>query len=71
MIGRVGTVFGEHGVNISSAAVGREPPGYDSEDPGDLAVMAVTTDGPIPADVIDAIVAMEGFVAGRAVALEG
>ncbi len=32
MIGRVGTVFGQHGVNISSAAVGREPPGYDSED---------------------------------------
>ena len=29
MIGRVGTVFGEHGVNISAAAVGREPPGYD------------------------------------------
>ena len=29
MVGRVGTVFGEHGVNISSAAVGREPPGYD------------------------------------------
>ena len=65
MVGRVGTVFGEHGVNISSAAVGREPPGYDSDERSDLAVMAVTTDGPIPADVIDAIVAMEGFVAGR------
>ena len=25
MIGRVGTVFGEHGVNIDSAAVGRQP----------------------------------------------
>ena len=25
MIGRVGTVFGEHGVNIVSAAVGAEP----------------------------------------------
>ena len=71
MIGRVGTVFGQHGVNISSAAVGREPPGYDSEDAGDLAVMAVTTDGPIPTDVVDAIVAMDGFLAGRAVALVG
>jgi D-3-phosphoglycerate dehydrogenase len=70
MVGRVGTVFGEHGVNISAAAVGREPPGYDETPRGDLAVMAVTTDGPIPAEVIDAIVATDGFIAGRSVALE-
>jgi D-3-phosphoglycerate dehydrogenase len=69
MVGRVGTVFGEHGVNISAAAVGREPPGYDEAKGGDLAVMAVTTDGPIPAAVIDAIVATDGFIAGRSVAL--
>jgi D-3-phosphoglycerate dehydrogenase len=69
MVGRVGTVFGRHGVNISAAAVGREAPGYDGEDPGDLAVMAVTTDQPVPPSVIEEIVAMEGFVAGRAVAL--
>jgi D-3-phosphoglycerate dehydrogenase len=71
MVGRVGTVFGAHGVNISAAAVGREPPGYDSADSGDLAVMAVTTDGPIPPEVIDEIVALDGFVAGRSVALTG
>jgi D-3-phosphoglycerate dehydrogenase / 2-oxoglutarate reductase len=71
MVGRVGTVFGEHGVNISAAAVGREPPGYDEHaDRGNLAVMAVTTDSPIPAEVIDAIVATDGFIAGRSVALE-
>jgi D-3-phosphoglycerate dehydrogenase len=70
MVGRVGTVFGTHGVNISAAAVGREPPGYDHAE-RDLAVMAVTTDGPVPAEVVDAIVAMEGFIAGRAVALAG
>jgi D-3-phosphoglycerate dehydrogenase / 2-oxoglutarate reductase len=69
MIGRVGTVFGEHGVNISAAAVGREPPGYDETKRGDLAVMAVTTDSPIPGAVIDAIVATDGFIAGRSVAL--
>jgi D-3-phosphoglycerate dehydrogenase / 2-oxoglutarate reductase len=69
MVGRVGTVFGQHGVNISAAAVGREPPGYDETKRGDLAVMAVTTDGPIPAEVIDAIVATDGFIAGRSVAL--
>jgi D-3-phosphoglycerate dehydrogenase / 2-oxoglutarate reductase len=71
MVGRVGTVFGQHGVNISAAAVGREPPGYDETRRGDLAVMAVTTDGPIPAEVIDAIVATDGFIAGRSVALTG
>ena len=40
MIGRVGTAFGEHGVNIVSAAVGA---GADGEE----AVMALTTDAPV------------------------
>jgi D-3-phosphoglycerate dehydrogenase len=68
MVGRVGTVFGAHGINISAAAVGRQPPGDRG---GDLAVMAVTTDSPIPQSVIDEIVASEGFIAGRAVTLDG
>jgi D-3-phosphoglycerate dehydrogenase / 2-oxoglutarate reductase len=67
MVGRVGTAFGAHGVNISSAAVGRQPPGADG---GDLAVMAITTDGPIPAAVVDEIVAGDGFIAGRTIALD-
>ncbi len=68
MIGRVGTVFGAHDVNIVSAAVGRQP---DDRADGDdrLAAMAVTTDAPVPAAVIDEIVAGEGFVAGRTVSL--
>jgi D-3-phosphoglycerate dehydrogenase / 2-oxoglutarate reductase len=65
MIGRVGTCFGEHGINISSAAVGHLPDNGD----GDLAVMVVTTDQPVAAPVIDRIVSLDGFVAGRAVAL--
>jgi len=65
MIGRVGTVFGAHGVNISSAAVGRDPAG-DGPDDG-LAAMAVTTDAPVPREVVDEIVASEGFVDGRTV----
>ena len=48
MIGRVGTVFGEEGVNIISAAVGAEAG-------GDLAVMAMTTDAPVRAATIDRI----------------
>jgi D-3-phosphoglycerate dehydrogenase len=66
MIGRVGTAFGAHGVNISSAAVGRQPPGTGRSD---LAVMAITTDAAIPQAVIDEIVASDGFLAGRAVPL--
>jgi D-3-phosphoglycerate dehydrogenase len=61
MIGRVGTVFGQHGVNIDSAAVG-------AGDNGDgQAVMAVTCQGAVPAKVIDEIVKIDGFVDGRAV----
>ncbi|HEX2071778.1 MAG TPA: phosphoglycerate dehydrogenase [Thermoleophilaceae bacterium] len=65
MIGRVGTVLGEAGVNIVSAAVGRQP---DDAETGE-AVMVVTADAPVPQDVVDAIVASDGFVAGRTVSL--
>jgi D-3-phosphoglycerate dehydrogenase len=65
MIGRVGTCFGQQGINISSAAVGHMP--EDGEE--GLAVMVVTTDQPVPQAVIDQIVGLDGFVAGRAVAL--
>jgi D-3-phosphoglycerate dehydrogenase len=66
MVGRVGTALGAHGINISNAAVGRQPPG---EGGGDIAVMAVTTDTAVPAEVVDEIVATDGFQAGRAVDL--
>jgi D-3-phosphoglycerate dehydrogenase len=70
MIGRVGTIFGGHGVNIVSAAVGRQPDDEDgSPRDGASAVMAITTDAPVPQAVIDEIVASEGFLAGRAVTL--
>jgi D-3-phosphoglycerate dehydrogenase len=68
MIGRVGTCFGRHGVNISAAAVGRQPPGEDGG-PTDVAVMAVTTDVPVPNAVLEEIVAGDGFLAGRSVSL--
>ena len=45
MIGRVGTAFGEEGVNIISAAVG-------AESGGDVAVMALTTDAPVRPDAV-------------------
>jgi D-3-phosphoglycerate dehydrogenase len=68
MMGRVGTMLGEHGVNISSAAVGRQPPGADGHG-NDVAVMVVTTDSTVPAALVDEIARSDGFLAGRAVSL--
>jgi D-3-phosphoglycerate dehydrogenase / 2-oxoglutarate reductase len=67
MLGRVGTALGEAGVNIISAAVGRRPD-EDAEADGE-ATMVVTADARIPQEVVDEIVASDGFVAGRTVSL--
>jgi D-3-phosphoglycerate dehydrogenase len=61
MIGRVGSIFGEHGVNIASAAVGAEP--------GAEAVMALTTENAAPDALIEEISSLDGFHDGRAVNL--
>jgi D-3-phosphoglycerate dehydrogenase len=68
MLGRVGTLFGQHGVNIISAAVGRLPDEHPGDD-GHLAAMAITTASPVPTEVVQQIVSSEGFVAGQTVAL--
>jgi D-3-phosphoglycerate dehydrogenase / 2-oxoglutarate reductase len=62
MIGRVGEVFGRHGVNIHSAAVG-------AGEGADEAVMVVTTSAPVPQELIDEIVGLGDFHSGRAVSL--
>jgi D-3-phosphoglycerate dehydrogenase / 2-oxoglutarate reductase len=69
MIGRVGTIFGAHGINISSAAVGHTPDGAAGGDDRRLAAMVVTTDAPVPDAVVQEIVASEGFVNGWSVDL--
>jgi D-3-phosphoglycerate dehydrogenase / 2-oxoglutarate reductase len=85
MIGRVGTIFGGHGINISSAAVGHSPNGETASVDGErrpagggtttaegehgLAAMVVTTDVAVPGEVVDEIVALEGFVGGWAITL--
>jgi D-3-phosphoglycerate dehydrogenase / 2-oxoglutarate reductase len=68
MLGRVGTAFGRHGVNIVSAAVGRQPDENATGD-GALAAMAITTTSPVPRAVVQEIVSSDGFVAGQTVAL--
>jgi D-3-phosphoglycerate dehydrogenase len=69
MIGRVGTIFGAHGINISSAAVGHVPDGRETADDRRLAAMVVTTDAAVPRSVVQEIVASDGFVNGWSVDL--
>jgi D-3-phosphoglycerate dehydrogenase len=66
MIGRAGTCFGAAGVNINSAAVGHVP---EDGGNGGVAVMVLTTDGPVPEEVLAEILADDGFLAARFVPL--
>jgi D-3-phosphoglycerate dehydrogenase len=68
MIGRVGTIFGAHGINIRSAAVGHTPDGL-AGDERRLAAMVVTTDAAVADGVVEEIIALEGFVDGWSVDL--
>lgn len=47
-IGTIGTKLGEHGINIAKMQVGRQAPGGE-------AVMVLTVDQKVPADVVDEI----------------
>jgi D-3-phosphoglycerate dehydrogenase len=69
MVGRIGTAFGEAGVNIVSAAVGRHDDVDGAPIDGSEAVMVVTTDGPVPDAVVDEVVAGDGFASGRTITL--
>jgi D-3-phosphoglycerate dehydrogenase len=62
MIGKVGTIFGEEGVNIVSAAVG-------AEEGGEHAVMALTTDAAVSPETIGRILQLDGFAVGHPVDL--
>jgi D-3-phosphoglycerate dehydrogenase len=68
MLGRAGTAFGAAGVNIISAAVGRQP---ECAQPGaeGLAAMAITTSEPVPGTVVEEITSSDGFVLGQTVSL--
>jgi D-3-phosphoglycerate dehydrogenase / 2-oxoglutarate reductase len=64
VIGTVGTVLGEAGVNIASMEVGRR-------EAGGLALMGLTVDSPIPEDVIAQIVQAVGMKSARSITLPG
>ena len=48
VIGRVGTILGEHGINIATMEVAREAAGGP-------ALMGLTVDGPVPPDVVEEV----------------
>jgi D-3-phosphoglycerate dehydrogenase len=60
MLGRVGTLLGAHGINISTATQGVQ----HADD--DLNVVIVVTDADIPADVMRVVLAEPGVLDGRA-----
>ncbi len=63
MLGRIGTAFGDAGINIVSAAVGH------GKLESDEAVLIVTTDAPVPAAVLEAVMAAADFFDARAISL--
>ncbi len=62
MIGKVGSMFGQEGVNIGSAAVGAEAD-------GSKAVMVVTADAPVSSRTIGSILGLDGFDSGYSIEL--
>jgi D-3-phosphoglycerate dehydrogenase / 2-oxoglutarate reductase len=63
VIGRVGTILGEAGINIASMEVGRK-------EAGGLALMGLTVDSPIPVEVLERIVETVGMKSARSIALD-
>ncbi len=63
MIGRIGTLLGEAGINIANMAVSRNRPQA-------RALMALTLDSPIPPELLERIRAEPGLSDPRAIVLE-
>jgi D-3-phosphoglycerate dehydrogenase len=63
MIGKVGTIMGEAGVNIADMALGRGPA-------GEHALMVLATDSAVPPDAIDRLRAQPGILDAKAIELD-
>ncbi len=64
MLGRIGTAFGDAGINIVSAAVGHRGDAESGE-----AIVVVTADAPVPSSVLDSMMATSDFFDARAISL--
>jgi D-3-phosphoglycerate dehydrogenase len=67
MVGRIGALLGDRGVNIEQAAVGYHQDAEGTR--GEHAVMVITTDKPVSAGSLEEILAQEGFADGRSISL--
>ncbi|HEX9467301.1 MAG TPA: phosphoglycerate dehydrogenase [Acidimicrobiia bacterium] len=63
MIGRVGTILGDGGINIDELALGRGPA-------GDAALMAIATSTPVPVDVIAQLRHEPGIIGAQPIELD-
>ncbi len=66
VIGKIGTILGEHGVNIANFALGRERMGKKPV----KALAVVQVDAPVPDKVIDALHTIEALLEAKLVQLE-
>jgi len=62
MVGQVGMVLGDAGINIANMHIGED-------DDGVAALMVISTDGLVPSGVLDALRSVDGVLAVRAVNL--
>jgi D-3-phosphoglycerate dehydrogenase len=62
MIGRVGSLLGDHGINIAGMHNGREKIGGE-------AIMVLNVDDEVPKDVRDELTEVEGIVSAKYVSL--
>ena len=63
MIGRVGTILGDGGINIDELALGRGPA-------GDAPLMVLSTSTPVPASVVEQLRADDGIVDAQPIELD-
>ncbi len=70
MIGHVGVVLGQNGINIENAAVGYDPTADEEAAPAKRAVMVLTTSTPVPPEVVAQVESPPGIAVGRAVNLD-
>jgi D-3-phosphoglycerate dehydrogenase len=62
MIGSVGSILGDTGVNIADMGVGRSPS-------GEAALMAISTSAAVPVEAVDAIRSLHGVIDAKAIEL--
>jgi len=69
VIGKIGTILGQQGVNIANFALGRERGGKNADGRPVKALAVVQVDEPVGAKVLDSLKTIEALIEARAVSL--